>query len=178
MRGLLSWVDFGIGSMCSSVSASPCMYYYVDISLPSSVSLVGAVMVSVVYAIVVAFAAFRCMAASCSWHFLFSSFMMHSLVSFFHCYAVIFSSSSKSETRHSGDHATITLKISSSIAMNGSFTHVRARSLCAQIYRLSIYALNVFVLFKMLYMVGDKCGLWLIHVHKLTSMNTKNNFIL
>jgi len=54
---------------------------------------VGAVVVCAVCAVAAAAATFLYMVSSCSWHFLSASFAMHSLVSFFHCHAVIFSSS-------------------------------------------------------------------------------------
>lgn len=119
-------------------------------------------MVFVICVVVVASTTFHCVAASYSWCFISTSFMMCSLVSFFHYYVAIFYSSAKSEVHHSGDHDAITLNIASSIAMNGSFTHVQAKYFCARIYRLC----------KLLYNIEDKRNLWLIHVQMLTSVNT------
>ena len=102
---------------------------------------------------------------------------MHSLVSFFCCCAMIFSISVKSGACHFKGQDSITAKVTSSVAMNGSFAHVHVGSLRAWIYRLCISALNFVVLYKLLWTVGDKRGLRLIHVHMLASMKTQNTFI-
>lgn len=99
---------------------------------------------------------------------------MHSLASLFLYCATIFSSSTKIGAHHSGDHDAITSKIASSVAMNGSFSHAWAGSLRVQIYKLCISDLNFSTLYKLLYTVGDKCGLRLIHVQKLASTNAQN----
>lgn len=122
----------------------------VDISWLSSGSLVGAVLVSTICAAAVALVSFCYVVVSCSWCLLSASCMMHSLVSFFHCYVAIFSISSKSGARHSGGHDSITTKITSFVAMNKSFTHFCVGSLCARIYRLCISTLNSVVLCKLL----------------------------
>lgn len=66
MRGLLSWVDFGVGFVCSSVLASPYMSYSVDISWLSSVSLMSVVVVSAICAVATTSTAFSCVASYCS----------------------------------------------------------------------------------------------------------------
>lgn len=176
-RGLLSWVNFVVRSMHSCVSTSPCMSYSMEISWPSSVSLVGVVVVCAIYSIATTSVVIHCVAAYCSWCFFSSSLTMRNLISLFLCCAAIFSSSTKSRVCQSKEHDAITSNIASSVAMNDSFTHSQAGSLRTRIYRLCISTLNSSMLCKLLYTVRDKCSLWLIHVHKLTSTNAQNTFI-
>lgn len=81
------------------------------------------------------------------------------------------------DMRHYGGRATIASKITSSVALNGSFTHVQVGSFCALIYRLCISALKSAALCKWLYTVEDNHDLRLICVQILASMNIQNTLI-
>ena len=158
--------------MRSYVSTSPYMSCSVDISWSSMIPLVGAVVVSATATV-----ASYCMATFCSQHILSTDFAMCIFISFFYYCATIFSNLAKFGVHHAGGNVAITLKIASSIVMNGSVTHVWVGSFHVRIYRLSISSLNSVVLCKWLSIVGDNRGLQSIHVRILASINTQNTLI-
>lgn len=97
--------------------------------------------------------------------------------SFFFC-AAAYSSSTKSGAHHSGGHVSNTIKIASSMAINGSLVHYCTRSFRAPMYMLRIFALKYEKLCRLLCTVGDRRGLLLIHIQMLTSMSTQKIFVL
>jgi len=66
--------------------------------------------------------------ATFAFHLFLASWVMCYLASSFLFYAAILSNSTKSEACHLGGHDSNTVKITSSMAMNGSFVHCCARS--------------------------------------------------
>lgn len=135
-RSHLSWVEAVprfAPSPTRPVSSASCP---ADTSWPSSAC---AVATSVVCAAAATLAAFFCFAvvyatswvsltsvAAFSLRLFSSSWVTCSLASSFLFCTAVFSNSTKSRVRHLGGHVSNTIKIVSSVAMNGSFVHCYA----------------------------------------------------
>lgn len=108
-----------------------------------------------------------------SCHHFLANYVMHNLALSFFFYATTLSSFSKSRARHSKGHVSKIVKMALSVAINGSFIHCFVVSLHALMYTLRMLDLNFVKLCKLLYTIGDRRGLRLIHFRMLISMSTQ-----
>ncbi len=178
-RGHFRCVDIVLGFAPSVVSSSPCPMD--KFGPPSScvvvypISCVTAALSTTFAFSAVALTAMReplTSATNYSLHFCWANWLICSLVASFYFCVVVLSCSARSGARHSGGHDSSKERMASSIVMKGSLVQFCIGSLCALICTLCISALKFAKLRRLLYSVGDRHGLLLIHIQTLVSMST------